>query len=321
MPRSLLLCAKLVSIALVFAGCSLFVRPDPGAEPPDVDPGQEQEISAASVDPIDSDSVAPGADTAYWDLIRAGGPLKVGINASYPPFAVKIAEGWTGFDVDLAAHLGETLGVEVELVPIRTAQAVGALDAGDIDIAIAGMTRTAQRSAGANFTRGYLLVSQAALVESRLAEGSRGTDEEIRRDHITSYLDLNDITGIRVGVARNTRPHRQALALIPNAHLVLYDTIQDASDALIAGNLNAIVHDDPYVRSWKLSHPQYAGSYTELVTPVTEEPIAMAIRKGDLEFLNWLNDYVFDVRHDGTVDQLYRRHFIEAKWVSEQSEQ
>ena len=44
------------------------------------------------------------------------------------------------------------------------------------------------------------------------------------------------------------------------------------------------------------------------------KPIAMAIRKGDLEFLRFLDAYVKEIANDGTVKRLYRRHFEDAEW-------
>ena len=43
----------------------------------------------------------------------------------------------------------------------------------------------------------------------------------------------------------------------------------------------------------------------------------MAIRKGDLEFLHFLDAYVDEASHDGTLERLYRRHFVDAAWLSD----
>lgn len=152
-------------------------------------------------------------------------------------------------------------------------------------------------------------------MERRFAVGTGGTDEEQDRPTMESYADLASEAGIRIGVAEGTRPHRIALDWFPNARIVPFPTIEEASTALIAGKLNALVHDDPYVRVWSVFHPTEATRFTALLEPVTEEPIAMAIRKGDLDFLRFLDAYVAEVREDGTVAALYRRHFVDAAWA------
>ncbi len=307
-------------LALSLAGCALVVRPDPAPiEAPRV---EDAEIHAVGATAIDGGRVAPGAETPYWGLVRRGGPLVVGINPHYPPFGVPVApqhqgEGpaFVGFDIDLAIHLGQTLGVPIVLRPVPSAEVPDRLNDGTIDVALAGLTRTAYRAAQVNFSAPYLTVSQAALVERRFVEGSRGTDEERRRNSMQSYYDLADKPGVRIGVAQGTRPARLAEENFPGARVVPFPTIEEASQALIGGEVNALVHDAPYVRVWGLLHAQQASRFSALLAPVTEEPISIAIRKGDLEFLTWLDAYVEEVRGDGTVQRLYRKHFIDAAWA------
>ena len=146
-------------------------------------------------------------------------------------------------------------------------------------------------------------------------DGARGTDEERRRGTLESYEDLASLSGIRIGVAKWTRPHRLAMTHFPQARITTYATVDDASRALIDGDVDALVHDDPYVRVWARLHPDHAGRFSELLEPVTEEPIAIAIRKGDLEFLRFLDAYVEEVRQDGTIKRIYRRQFVDAAWL------
>lgn len=304
---------------LLLAGCSLFVRPDV-QKPADGKrtPEDERVVGVAT---IDTQAIAPRVKTPYWDLIRRGGPLVVGIAERYPPFSIatrklKRALGkpaWVGLDVELAQHLGETLGVPVVFKPVRAARVPALLNAGKIDVAIAGLTRTVLRAAQVNFSAPYLIVSQAALVERRFVSGNRGTDEE-RRNVANSYLDLAKIPGIRIGVARGTRPHRLAISNFPGAKLVSYADLKTSVQALLDGKVNALVGDAPYIRALPAFFPKAAGRFEALLEPVTKEPIAMAIRKGDLEFLRFLDAYVAEVRQDGTVQKLYRRHFIDGAW-------
>lgn len=313
--------------ALAFTGCSLFVRSldaeSEAAEAPDAASPDDPDATFVGVSAIDSASVPEGL-SPYWNKVRAGGPLIIGINTNYPPFGAPVdpakrgpgdSAAFVGFDVDLAEHLGATLGVPVELRAVRSNDVMIALRDGTIDLALAGLTRTVYRAAQVNFSAPYLTVSQAALVARRLVQGSRGTDEERRRDTLESYGDLASLSGLKIGVAKFTRPHRLALNRFPAARLSAYPTIADASRALIDGEVDALVHDDPYIRVWARLHKKHAGRFSELLKPVTEEPIAIAIRKGDLEFLRFLDAYVEEVREDGTVARFYRRHFVDAVWL------
>ncbi|MGE0706516.1 MAG: transporter substrate-binding domain-containing protein [Planctomycetota bacterium] len=306
------------ALALLCGGCSLFVRPQLGGEPKPKDERRAVDVAA-----IDSQKIAPGAQSSpYWAKVRAGGPLVVGVNEGYPPFGVtatvdkaKLGRPYVGFDVDLALHLGAALGVPVRLVGLRSRDVPDALNAGRIDVAIAGLTRTVYRAAQVAFTHPYLTISQGALIERRYVEGSRGTDEERRRDSFESYLDLASVPGLRIAAVENTRPYRLAVSTFPNAKVQAYPDLEAASAALIAGEADALVHDAPYIQAWPLLHASDAGRFRALLAPVTQEPISMAIRQGDLEFLRFLDTYVEEVKADGTVERLYRRHFVDGEWA------
>ena len=298
-------------------GCALFVRPDPAPPPADGDPSP----NALSIEAIDSSRIAPGVSSPYWEKVRRGETFVIAVSEHYPPFGAPAKPGrdpgWVGFDVELAQHLGQTLGVEVEFRGLKAAAIPQALTSGEVDLALAGLTRTVFRAAQINFTEPYLIVSQGALVERRLAEGSRGTDEERRRNSVESYFDLAEIGGLRIGVLRNTRPERIARDSFPAATIVTFADGDEATEALISGRVNALVHDAPYIRAWSVINPSQAGRFRALLEPVTQEPISIALRKGDLEFLRFLDAYVGEVRLDGTVDRLYRKHFVDAAWVDD----
>jgi len=312
-------------LLLAGTGCSLFVRAPAGET--DQTKKTDETIHSVQVAAIDSSKVAPGVESPYWNKVRAGGPLVVGINPSYPPFGVPVrpdrraavGEAYTGFDVELAEHLAATLGVGLVLRPVRSRDVMDALNSGRIDIALAGLTRTVYRGAQVNFSAPYLTLSQAAVVERRFVEPTQGTDQERRgRETIEDYFGLAKLHGIRIGVKKLTRPAQLAKNNFPNATIVEFDTLAEASAELVAGRLNAIVHDDAWVRAWFQRTPaSITGRYRSLLKPVTREPIAMAIRKGDLEFLRFLDLYVQEVANDGTVKRLYRKHFIDAAWEAD----
>lgn len=309
MTRVVSLCA-----VLALSACNLVYRQPPTIEEikntPDVLP--------LYVEPIDRDEIAPlASNSPYWDKVRRGEPFKIGINPEYPPFAVRTSDGYAGFSIGLSEHLGATLGVPIEFVEVSAVQAPPALINGEVDLVISGLTQTAWRAAKITFSRPYLTATQAALISRTYLEGAKGTDEELRRGTIQSYFDLARIKGLRIGVARHTRPHRLARRFFQSAEITPFDTIREASQALIAGQLDAIVHDDPYIRVWGALNPSQAGAFGPLLSQGTEEPYGIAMRKGDIEFMLWLDAYVDGLHQDGTVSALYRRHFTDLIWLDD----
>jgi polar amino acid transport system substrate-binding protein len=59
------------------------------------------------------------------------------------------------------------------------------------------------------------------------------------------------------------------------------------------------------------------GKMVHLDKPFTFEPLGWAIRKGDADFLNFLNNFMYQVRNDGTYDKIYARWFKSSDWLKE----
>ena len=59
------------------------------------------------------------------------------------------------------------------------------------------------------------------------------------------------------------------------------------------------------------------GKIIHLDTPFTYEPLAWAVRKGDFDFINWLNNFSNQVKNDGTYDKIYAKWFLDDTWMKE----
>ncbi|HVT35505.1 MAG TPA: transporter substrate-binding domain-containing protein [Nevskiaceae bacterium] len=49
----------------------------------------------------------------------------------------------------------------------------------------------------------------------------------------------------------------------------------------------------------------------------TTEPLGWAVRKGDPDFLNWLNNFLRTIRADGSYDALYKKWFENTAWLQQ----
>ena len=81
------------------------------------------------------------------DRILARGEIRVGMSGNQPPFNMKNRTGrLIGMDVDLASALARTMGVEAKLVRMPFQDLLPALERGEIDIVLSGMTMTSERN-------------------------------------------------------------------------------------------------------------------------------------------------------------------------------
>ncbi len=241
------------------------------------------------------------------ERIKEKGEIIVSLNTGYVPFSMEVKGERTGLDVDLARLIAQYLGVKVKyLIPQLFGDQIPKLLAGESDIIIAAMTRTPERGLLVNFTDPYFEVSQAALVRRDLVKPQ---DE--------SFFDLVGIKGIRIGVREKTTGAYFAKELFPPEAIKTYPGHPESLAALLKGGVDATVHDSPLVEAWVSSHPELWVKVKPLLAPVTKETFGFAIRKGDLEFLTWLNLFISQVQSDGTMDLLKYRYFVEMPWLAQ----
>ncbi|MFY9512499.1 MAG: transporter substrate-binding domain-containing protein [Rubrivivax sp.] len=104
---------------------------------------------------------------ATLDKIKQRGKLAVGIDGPSPPFGLLDPNsGKTGgYQTELAADIAKRLGVELETVPVTAATRVQFLQAGKVDLLIANIQWTQERSEILSFApTPYDLVGGAAVV-------------------------------------------------------------------------------------------------------------------------------------------------------------
>lgn len=253
---------------------------------------------------------APHLIAGQIERIQAQGEIVVSLNNGYPPFAMMVDGQPQGLDVDLARLLADYLGVKVRFVrPERYDQQIPRLLAGESDIIIAAMTRTVERGLKVSFSDPYFEVSQAALVRRELAPV--GSD---------SYFDLLEIDGLRLGVKAGTTHERFARQLFAANAITLYPTAEAAAAGILKGDVDAMVADSPFVSVWSRTHPEHYLKVQALLTPVTKEDYAFAIRPGDPVFRDWLNLFIDQIKIDGTLDLLVYEYFEAMLWTGAQAD-
>jgi len=124
--------------------------------------------------------LAGSAEDRVWERIRQEGVLRVGMDASYPPFEVVGAEGqFEGFDVDLAHLLAERWGVDVHFVNVHFDGLYDALAVGKFDLIISALPydRTMTRDLAYSisyFDCGQVLLARTADISVTSVEDLSG---------------------------------------------------------------------------------------------------------------------------------------------------
>jgi len=266
--------------------------------------GNQSEKKAEGQAGASSDSVRMQlVKQSTLEQILQKGELRVGFEAGYMPFEMTDKNGnFVGFDIDIAKEMAQALGVK--FVPVNTAWdgIIPSLITEKFDIIMSGMTVTQERNLKINFANPNIVVGQTILINKK------------HRGAIKSYKDLND-PKYTVTSKLGTTGEQAVKRVIPKATYKSFETEPEAALEVVNGKADAFVYDLPYCVVFMAQ--QGAGNMIFLDTPFTYEPLAWAIRKGDPDFLNWLNNFLSQIKNDGRYDRTYDKWIKSTDWIKE----
>lgn len=235
--------------------------------------------------------------------IMARGELRVGFDAGYLPFEMTDKNGnYIGFDVDLAKEMARAMGVK--FVPVNTDfdGMIPALLSDKFDIIISGMTVTQERNMKINFADPYIVVGQTVLLSKKL-EGK-----------IKSWKDLNS-PEYTVVSRLGTTGEEAAKRMLPKAKFKSFDKEADGALEVVNGRADAWVYDMPF--NVVFMAEQGKNKVVHLDKPFTYEPLGFGIKKGDPDFMNFLNNFLRQIKNDGRYDRIYDKWMRSTEWRSQ----
>ncbi len=227
------------------------------------------------------------------------GVLRVGMEPGYMPFQMKDKKGnIIGFDVDIAKAMAKAMGVKLEIVPTAWDGIIAGLLTGKFDILISGMTITQKRNLKINFADPYISVGQTIIAHKK---HSGKTWQE---------LDNPDFTIVtKLGVTGEIATRK----MFKKAKIRTFETEADAAQEVLNGRADAFVYDKPYNAIF-YAQKAATGKIIHLDEDLTYEPLGWGIKKGDPDFLNWLNHFLNQAKSDGLYDRIYTKWFEKDAW-------
>ena len=97
-----------------------------------------------------------------------------------------------------------------------------------------------------------------------------------------------------------------ATKILPNAQINRYKDETACVREVVTGRADAFFYDQLSIGK---HHKENAETTRALLKPFTYEPYAIAVRKGDFDFLSWLNMFIETIKADGRYQELYQKHF------------
>jgi len=229
-----------------------------------------------------------------------GEVLKVGTSATREPFCfIDARQQVSGHDGELARRIGARLGRPIEFVDMKFSALIPALQAGKVDLIVAGMTETGERKKSVDFTRSYFENSQRLIVKKPAAPNP-GADRGATAGKLKT---LDDIANRRVGVYEGTIQDGFVARTYPQAVVSRYNALGDIVLALKTEKIDVAMIDTISAELLLKKNPELGM----LVNGILEKPLGIGFSKKNRELRRQFNGYLAGIRADGTYAEVHRR--------------
>jgi polar amino acid transport system substrate-binding protein len=239
-------------------------------------------------------------DASTLEKVIKNGKLRIGFS-TFVPWAMKDKTGtFIGYEIDVATRLAQDMGVKPEFIPTKWSGIIPSLLTGKFDIIIGGMGITPKRNLKVNFTIPYEYSGMSMVANKKLAAG------------FNSLEDFNK-PSVTLSARTGATPVQAAKRFMPKATLRLFDDEAQALQEVLIGKAHAMIASAPFPAHQAIRHDN------KLFLPLgettfTKEPIGFAIKKGDPDFLNFLNNWIIITSAEGWLQARHDYWFKTLDW-------
>jgi lysine-arginine-ornithine-binding protein len=224
--------------------------------------------------------------------VRQSGELRIGTDATYPPFETAEGGNFSGFDIDLGEAIAKELGVKARWINSGFDGIFPALQNGSFDAVMSSVTITPDRSASMLFTDPYYDSGQLIAV----------------RRETQNINTPDDLAGKKVGVQINTTAQYD-LEKRAGVQVEKYNTIDLALQDLQNGRIDAVVSDAPVLK-WMIFQ-----SFRQLKTVgrrFTDEKFGIALGQDSDDLRRAINAALWQIVQRGDYNRIHEKWFGEA---------
>ncbi|HZK43236.1 MAG TPA: basic amino acid ABC transporter substrate-binding protein [Syntrophomonadaceae bacterium] len=221
--------------------------------------------------------------------------IVAGSETTFPPFEFDENGEKVGFDMDIIKAIGEVQGYEVEIMYQAFDSLIPALQSNHIDCAISAMSITPERQEAVDFSEPYF---NAGLIIAVLA------DEE----NITT---MDDLVGKKMSAQIGTIGAAAATGLKEkdaSTEVRTFQTVGEAFMELEKGSVDAVINDHPvtdyYIKTTAKDTVKMVGEIFS-----ADDQYGIAIKKGNTEIKDVIDEGLAKIRENGTYDQIYNKWF------------
>jgi ABC-type amino acid transport substrate-binding protein len=235
--------------------------------------------------PAANQSAAASSDDSLAK-IKAKGKLVVGMNAEFAPFEFHtMADGKdaiAGFDMDLAKEIAKDMGVQLEVKELAFDALLAALQSGQIDVIISGMSATEERRKSVDFSEVYYRATQSLLTT---------------KENVGKFNSFSDVKNYKIGLQLSSLQDKLMTALIPDGKFTKIESMTTLFLSLKSKQIDGIVTAKVVCQMAIAANPEFviAEKVTIDDSSLNSPGVAVAFKKGSASLKSQI---------DGTVKRL-----------------
>jgi glutamine transport system substrate-binding protein len=226
---------------------------------------------------------------------KGGKVYKVGVDTTYPPFEFKEGNDYKGIDIELINAIAKNQDFKIELSPMDFGGIIPAMQANQLDVAIAGMSITDERKKVVDFSTPYF---------------NAGLTVVVKKDN-TNIKSVENLKGKKIAVKKGTTgaKYAQDNAAKLGITVVQFNDSPAMFQEVSNGNADALIEDYPVI--------SYAIAQKDLGLKIVGDRLngdqyGIAVLKGqNADLLKKINNGLAELKKDGTYDKIIKTYLGE----------
>ena len=219
---------------------------------------------------------------------KNGNQLVMVTEAGFAPYEYHDGSGIVGVDVDIAREIAAAMGKELEIKDVAFDSLINELNSGKADFAAAGMSITEERKKEVDFSIEYVSSKQVVVV---------------RKDY-NKIKSVNDLNGKTISVQLGSVADTYVTKNFKNSKIVRQKKFLSAAEDVKAKKSECIIMDELPAKELVKNNSELTILKIELFT----DKYAIAVKKGNTELLNKINEVLEKLIEEGKIEEFVINH-------------
>ena len=235
-----------------------------------------------------------GSSQTRLEKITESGKLVLATSPDFAPLEFEdLSSGeaqYVGSDIELAKYIAEKLGVELEISAMDFSAVQAAIPSGQADIAISGFAKTEERAQNMELSTPFNITEDG------------GQTVLVLKGEGANYTTADDFSGLQIGAQNGSLQYNLVSSQLPeDVEIVPVGSLNDGVLMLETGKIDALASDLSNAELLLESHDGIET--TDFMFEYSSEGNVAAVKKGETELIEAVNEIIDEVNELGLYDQ------------------